>query len=110
MSIADRIQAKVSLALQPEHVELVNESHLHAGPATDSHFKLVVVAAAFQGQNRVKRHQAVYRVLQEELQSGGQGGSVHALALHLYTPKNGLQWRCPRRRCVPVRTNIKAGS
>lgn len=87
MSIADRIQAKVNLALQPEHVELVNESHMHAGPATDSHFKLVVVAAAFRGQGRVKRHQAVYRVLQDELQSGGQGGSVHALALHLHTPE-----------------------
>jgi BolA protein len=35
----------------------------------------------------VKRHQAVYRVLQDELQSGGQGGSVHALALHLHTPE-----------------------
>jgi len=87
VTIADRIRTKVNLALQPAHVELLNESHLHAGPATDSHFKLVVVAEAFNGLGRVKRHQAVYRVLQDELQSGGQGGSVHALALHLHTPE-----------------------
>jgi BolA protein len=87
MTIADRIKTKVSQALQPAYLELVNESHMHAGPATDSHFKLVVVAEAFRGQGRVKRHQAVYRVLQEDLQSAGQGGSVHALALHLHTPE-----------------------
>ncbi len=87
MNTADRIKTKVSQALQPEHVELANESHMHAGPATDSHFKLVVVSPLFREQGRVKRHQAVYRVLQDELQSGGQGGQVHALALHLYTPE-----------------------
>jgi BolA protein len=87
VNIADRIKAKVTLALQPEYVELTNESHLHAGPATDSHFKLVLVAGAFRQQSRVKRHQAVYRVLQDELQASGPGGSVHALALHLHTPE-----------------------
>lgn len=87
MSIADRITAKVNLALQPTHMDLLNESHMHAGPATDSHFKLVVVAEAFRGLGRVKRHQAIYQVLQDELQSSGRGGSVHALALHLHTPE-----------------------
>lgn len=87
MSIADRIEAKVKQALKPEHMELVNESHLHAGPATESHFKLVMVAKEFQDQSRVKRHQAVYRLLQDEMQSSGLGGSVHALALHLHTPE-----------------------
>jgi BolA protein len=75
------IERKVSEALQPQHLELINESHMHAGPRTDSHFKLVVVAAAFAGLNKVKRHQLVYRLLAEEL-----GGTVHALALHLYSP------------------------
>ena len=86
MSIAERIKSKVSSALESVHLELVNESHLHAGPATDSHFKLVLVSPAFQGRSRVQRHQAVYRALHDELQSSGTGGSVHALALHLYAP------------------------
>jgi BolA protein len=75
------IAQKVSAALLPVHLELLNESHMHAGPRTDSHFKLVAVATAFEGLNKVKRHQLVYRLLGEEL-----AGPVHALALHLYTP------------------------
>jgi len=80
-AIETTIQAKVAAALQPAHIELLNESHMHAGPRTDSHFKLVAVSAAFEGLNKVKRHQLVYRLLNDEL-----AGPVHALALHLYTP------------------------
>lgn len=86
MDIADRIKQKVGAAVQPEHVELVNESHMHAGPATDSHFKLVVVSRAFESLGRVRRHQLLYQALQDELQASGKGGPVHALALHLYAP------------------------
>lgn len=86
MSIAERIKSKLSAALQTTHLELVNESHMHAGPATDSHFKLVLVSPEFGGKSRVQRHQVVYRVLQDELLATGKGGTVHALALHLYSP------------------------
>jgi BolA protein len=82
--VSDRITHKVRSAFTPTHVDLINESHNHAGPRTDSHFKLVLVSAAFAGLNKVKRHQAVYRLLAEEL-----AGPVHALALHLYTP---MEW------------------
>ena len=84
------IQQKVTAALQPQHLELLNESHMHAGPRTDSHFKLVAVAAAFEGLSKVKRHQLVYRLLQDEL-----AGPVHALALHLYTPAEWEGQRVP---------------
>jgi BolA protein len=101
MNIAERIEAKVVAALQPEHVQLVNESHMHAGPATDSHFKLVLVAPAFRGLGRVKRHQQVYALLRDELQSAGLGGSVHALALHLHTPEEWAGLRVPESpRCA----------
>jgi BolA family transcriptional regulator, general stress-responsive regulator len=80
-TIATAIEAKVTAAFQPAYLELLNESHMHAGPRTDSHFKLVAVAAAFEGLSKVKRHQLVYRLLGDEL-----SGPVHALALHLYTP------------------------
>ena len=56
------IEQKVSSAFQPAHLEVLNESHMHAGPRIDSHFKLVAVSAAFEGLNKVKRHQLVYRV------------------------------------------------
>jgi BolA family transcriptional regulator, general stress-responsive regulator len=80
-AVETAIEQKVAAALQPMHLELQNESHMHAGPRTDSHFKLVAVATAFEGLNKVKRHQLVYRLLSAEL-----AGPVHALALHLYTP------------------------
>lgn len=80
--VAQAIEQKVKVALQPSHLELSNESHLHAGPRTDSHFKLVMVADAFRGLSKVKRHQLVYRLLSAEL-----AGPVHALALHLYSPE-----------------------
>ena len=79
MNIASSIEKKLTETLQPVHLELINESHMHAGPATDSHFKLVLVSAQFEGLNRVKRHQLVYKTLADEL-----AGPVHALALHLH--------------------------
>ena len=82
MDTGERIKQKVVAALEPLHLQLTNESHMHAGPATDSHFKLVVVANGFRGLGKVKRHQLLYRMLGDELQ-----GPVHALALHLYTPE-----------------------
>ena len=92
MSVASDIEKKLSEAFQPAHLELVNESHMHAGPATESHFKLVLVASQFEGLAAVKRHQAVYRALADEL-----AGPVHALALHLYSP---AEWE--RHQGVPA--------
>lgn len=80
-AVETSLELKVTAALQPLHLELHNESHMHAGPRIDSHFKLVAVATAFEGLSKVKRHQLVYGLVKDEL-----AGPVHALALHLYTP------------------------
>ena len=86
MSVAEVIESKVRDALPVAHLELENESHRHNVPAnSETHFKLVLVSEAFQGQMPVRRHQAVYGLLGEELD-----GPVHALALHLFTPD---EWR-----------------
>lgn len=73
-------------ALQPKHVELVNESMNHAGyfEGKESHFKLVIVSDAFEGKRLVARHQLVYDLANSLLTS--QGGQIHALAIHAYTP------------------------
>ncbi|GGC88052.1 BolA family protein [Halopseudomonas salina] len=69
-------------SLQPVHLDLVNESHMHnVPPGSESHFKAVVVSNEFAGLNAVKRHQAVYRSL------GDLMSRIHALALHTYTPE-----------------------
>ena len=79
MSIAEQIEAKIKQNLPIYDMQLHNDSHLHAGPATESHFKLVLVSEAFNGLSRVKRHQAVYQAL------GDLMTQFHALALHTYT-------------------------
>lgn len=80
MNVDAFIKEKIA-ELNPSFAEVANESHMHAGPATDSHFKLTVVATAFEGKRAVARHQLVYGLMDEALK-----GPVHALALHLYTP------------------------
>jgi len=81
MSMQTTIESKVSDRLAPQQLVVENESHMHGGPATESHFKLTVVSDEFVDLNLVKRHQLVYGLLKEEM-----AGSIHALALHLYTP------------------------
>ena len=80
MSVESTILRKVEGAIRVEHVSIKNESHLHGGPSTESHFNLTVVSDSFLALTRVKRHQLVYELLVQELSEG-----VHALALHLFT-------------------------
>ncbi len=87
MSVADRMRDKLSAALRPERIAVLNESALHAGhrssPGTgDSHFRVVVIAEAFSGLSRLERHRKINALLAEELAPGG----VHALAIHAFAP------------------------
>ena len=77
--------------LQPEHLELVNESMNHAGyfAGKESHFKLTLVSPVFESKRLVMRHQLVYAAVSELLTS--KGGDVHALAIHAYTPTEWQQ-------------------
>jgi BolA protein len=87
------IRQKLQQALEPTYLDLINESHKHSGPATESHFKVTLVSEAFAGMRAVQRHQRVYSLLAEELQSG-----VHALALHLYTDE---EWAAQQQESPP---------
>src|SRR5690554_7355539 len=97
------IQSALEQTLQnlaPTHLELVNESHMHAVPPnSESHFKLVIVSAEFDGLNAVKRHQTVYRTLGDLMQQ------IHALALHTYSP---AEWQASGK--APDSPNCMGGS
>lgn len=89
MRVRDRIQTKLEAAFAPSRLEIVDESHLHAGhvgarPEGETHFRVTIVAEAFRGEGRVARQRAVYGVLAEEL-----AGPVHALALSVLSPEDG---------------------
>ena len=75
---------KIVESLQPVALEVLNESHRHSGNNPESHFKVTVVSAAFEGQPLIKRHRAVNALAAAELAAG-----VHALSIHAYTP---TQW------------------
>ena len=86
MSAEQRIKEKLMIALRPSRLDVVNESHLHAGhrssPGTgESHFRVIVVSESFTGKSRVERHRMVNAALKGEV-----GGAVHALALATYAP------------------------
>ena len=74
------IETKLKTALDPEVLEITNESNMHSGPATESHFKVVAVSEAFEGKILIARHRMINQTLTEELKS------IHALSLHTMTP------------------------
>ena len=86
-TVAETMRKKLTDALTPAELDVVDESHRHVGHAGhdghgESHFQVRVVSAAFEGRNRVDRQRLVYGLLAEEL-----AGRVHALGLTTLTPK-----------------------
>lgn len=91
MSVLKSIREKITSALSPDQVDVVDESHLHAGHAGareggESHFRLYVVSAKFEGLSRVARQRLVNSALREELK-----GPIHALAMKTLTPDEAAQ-------------------
>ena len=91
MSVQQQIEQQLQAALDPQFMEVENESHMHSVPPnSETHFRVVLVSAQFEGKRQVGRHQQVYAVLGEQLE-----GPVHALALHLFTIK---EWALEERK------------
>jgi BolA protein len=87
MRIADSMREKLEREFCPVRLEIVDESHLHAGHAGareggESHFAVEIVSEAFAGLSRIARHRRVHEVLAEEL-----NGGVHALAITARAPR-----------------------
>ncbi len=84
--VAQAIREKLDSAFHPERLEVIDDSARHAGhsgatPGGESHFNVVIVSQAFQGQGRVARQRSVYTALAAEL-----AGPVHALSLKALAP------------------------
>jgi len=83
MRVADTIREKLTKAFSPAFLEIIDESHLHAGhlgarPEGESHFRVHMTSATFDGVSRIERQRQVHKVLADEL-----AGPVHALALKI---------------------------
>ena len=80
MNMQTIIETKLNATLEPEFLEIINESSMHSGPATESHFKVIAVSEVFEGKMLIARHRMINEVLAEEL------NNIHALSLHTMTP------------------------
>jgi len=83
-----RIEEKLARKLDTEHLEVVDESHLHVGHAGarsgGGHFRATIVSPRFEGLSRLEAQRLVYSVLSEEM-----SGEIHALSVQTFTPE---QW------------------
>lgn len=86
MSVATIIREKLASHLAPERLDVVDESHKHAGhaghrPGVETHFRLLIVSTAFEGRSRLERQRMVNQILAAEI-----GNPIHALAMRTLTP------------------------
>jgi BolA protein len=86
LSVAERIRERLA-ALQPQRLELVDESERHRGHAGwreggGTHWRLTIVAPAFAGKPTVARHRMVYQALGDLMQH-----PIHALAITARAPE-----------------------
>ena len=84
----ERIRAALEQQLVPQQLDIEDEGHRHVGHegARDGrgHFRVRIVASAFDGLPLIRRHQLVYRALGELMQT-----DIHALALDTRAPGEG---------------------
>ncbi|ABL02490.1 transcriptional regulator, BolA protein family [Candidatus Ruthia magnifica str. Cm (Calyptogena magnifica)] len=90
---------QLKTALDPNHLEVINESHNHSGSARESHFKLIIVSDYFNDFKLIERHRFINRLLKEEM------GHIHALAMHTYTID---EWRM--KNSIPDSPKCVGGS
>jgi BolA family transcriptional regulator, general stress-responsive regulator len=91
MNMKDRIAERLTEGLKPVSVEVIDESHKHAGhagarPGGETHFRVRIVSASFAGKPSVQRHRMIYDLLTDEI-----AGGVHALAMTTLTPEESAR-------------------
>lgn len=85
--IASQLERQLTEAFSPESLDIINESHLHAGhqPEFDgtgqTHFRIRIVADVFSGMNRVARHRKINKFVAPLMEHG-----LHAIAIEAKAP------------------------
>lgn len=82
----ERIRSQLAAALPGAAIQLIDDSHRHAGHAGArdgrGHFSVHIVSGAFAGLRPLQRHQLVYRALDELMRT-----DIHALSITALTPE-----------------------
>ena len=81
--MTEEIHRRLTAALQPSELEVLDEGHKHAGHANagKGHFHVRVVSAAFAGLPALKRHRLIYAALGDLMDQG-----IHALSIDAKAP------------------------
>lgn len=93
MSVKSRIETLLQEGLSPERLEVINESHHHAGHQQsfdgtgETHMRVRIVSEKFSTMSRLERHRAVNELLKPELDAG-----LHALAVEAAAPGEPTRW------------------
>lgn len=84
MTLQPRMQAALEAVFQPENLEIINESNLHAGhnpeaaATNDTHYRIRISAASLAGKSRVSQHREINAALRFAFDEG-----LHALAIEV---------------------------
>ena len=81
MTLTQQLEANLHRAFAPVHMTLENESHQHKGPGQETHFNLIIVSRAFEGQSLLQRQRGVYAAVGDQIRQG-----LHALTMKTLTP------------------------
>lgn len=87
MGIIHDIEGKIRRELAPEALEIVNESHLHAGHQEtfdgtgETHLRIRIVSDAFEGLSRIERHRRLNALVADQMDKG-----LHAIAIEAKAP------------------------
>ncbi|MBW4331102.1 BolA family transcriptional regulator [Stakelama sp. CBK3Z-3] len=85
--MASQIRSRLETALAPDRLEVINDSHHHAGHMGDdgsgeSHFTVIIESGHFSGKSRVERQRMVNRALADLL-----ARRIHALSIRASAPE-----------------------
>jgi len=83
MGLEQEIRTALEAAFAPERLNVINDSHRHAGHSGDdgsgeSHWRVEIAAPAFEPMSRIERHRAVHAALGPVIM-----GRIHALAIKI---------------------------
>mmetsp|Transcript_49016 Transcript_49016/g.81548 ORF Transcript_49016/g.81548 Transcript_49016/m.81548 type:complete len:122 (-) Transcript_49016:8-373(-) len=93
MSIQARITEKIQASLDPLHLEVINESHMHnVAPGSESHFRVVIVSEKFEGKTKLDQHRMVHEAVEIELRD-----HIHAFSAQTLKPS---QWEAQGHNIV----------
>jgi len=83
MGLDSEIHRRLEAVFTPTHLEVLNESAMHAGHSGDdgsgqSHWRVVIAAPSFADMSRLARHRAIHAAIGKDIIA-----QIHALALEV---------------------------